>query len=368
VDVVDIEREFPDGIPEEHFQARDAKIFTVIGRVRGRVPGYDSQLVMSIARRGRSIVWVMESASILRGRVVDQQRDPVVGAQISIGIGFGPRGSTDGVNKATTDAKGEYVIDNLARLSSVNRRPSFSYQTRPMVIIAKHPKFVTGCAGINKQIPGKVDFQLVPGSVIEGTVQFPKSETNTKSLAGSLVRLQPVIETIEDFGIYGSYRFKTAATIDEAGHYRFELIPAGKYNLTTDIEGWVTQGIENMEVAEGETAAASDIPLTRGGRIRVQLVDDKTGEPIRFEEPTKGSLHTNPRPQRAAFFASNHMAEFSKDGVGEIQVSEGRYSISVSIPIAEGGNLTSIVTDDLDKKSIYEVVDGEQLHVCENCQ
>ncbi len=73
-----------------------------------------------------------------------------------------------------------------------------------------------------------------------------------------------------------------------------------------DVEGWVTRGLENVEVAIGQTTSAPDIRLSLGGHIRVQLVNAETDKPMRLEKPTKGFVYPFAQPRRAAIFSSQN--------------------------------------------------------------
>ena len=376
VDVMSIKDEFPNGIPEEHFQPKNAKVFTLIGRADGRVPGFESHLAVSIARRGQSMAWVMQPASTLRGRFTDQQGNPVAGAQVAAGL-TGTWGGDHGVGMATTDANGEYIIDDLAAYNAAEAqraleafakenpetfRVPFEFRDRPLLI--KHPSFATKRT-IIRHIPGKIDLQLVPGSVIEGKVKLAEGEAAAKSLAGSVVHLQRVVPPPKQRVRPPMISFQMEKTsVDETGHYQFQSLPAGKYDLTAEVKGWVTQGVESVEVAVGETATAPDILLTSGGRVRLQLIDDETGEPLQFEKPTKGYINPQQRPQRAVIFMfRDNIVEYSTEGTCEMQLPAGKYAFSVNIPMADRSYMGSVMPDDYKKWPTHEVVDGELLEL-----
>ena len=353
--VIDIAKEFPEGLPEEHFQGSSVKILNIQGRVEGRVPGIESYTRLHLARDGSILVWVLSPAKELRGRVTDNEGQAVEGARVSVGF-FATQGGSHGINTAATDANGEYVIDDL---------PSEDLFGANQAFFVKHPKYAARRKRMIK-IPGKLDVQLVPGSVIEGTVQFPEGEANTKLLAGGLVRLQRVLPQLKPGDQIDAFSYQVErTTVDENGHYHFAPLPAGKYHLTADVEGWVTQGVENVEVAEGKTATAPDIMLTRGGRVLVQLVDSKTGDPMRFQKPTKGFMNAQQRPDRAGIFAfRNNIVDYSTKGLAEIQVPAGNYTFHATILIPDGkSDLNTVLPEAMDEWPVEKVVDGELLKI-----
>ena len=110
----------PTALPEEHFQP-NPKVLTIIGRINGRVPGFDRNLVTGVVQHGNSSVWLMQPAHTLRGRVTDEQGQPVVGAVVKAGV-YPPMGDSNGINTATTDADGNYEITDLAALDAAEER------------------------------------------------------------------------------------------------------------------------------------------------------------------------------------------------------------------------------------------------------
>jgi beta-lactamase regulating signal transducer with metallopeptidase domain/protocatechuate 3,4-dioxygenase beta subunit len=370
--VIDIDKEFPDGVPSDRVPQRHHTVISISGTIDSRVPIHQDEFASRIARDGDAVLWFMHPAQTLRGRVTDQQGRPVEGAQVKAGplstvVGI------PGVNSATTDANGEYLIADLFAYDGAEwrRRQAEAAKANPNMaalsyspgepgaaLLVLHPKYAAKRATIER-IPGTVDVQLGPGSVIEGEIKLPAGVANGSALTGSVVRLQRALPPPKPGEVPDPFSYQIeSATVDESGRYRFESLPAGKYHLTADVEGWVTQGIESVEVAEGQTASAPDILLTRGGRVRTQLVDHKTGEPMRFEKPIKGYINPQRRPRRATGFPfRNNVIEFSADGVAEVQLLAGKYAFFISIPLADGGDIRSVVSDNLDEWPTYDIVE-----------
>ena len=86
-DVVDIEKEFPEGIPKTGSYPADVKMLSVVGRLDNREVKLHRNVSPEIAKQGWVIAWTMPPAETLRGRVTDQHGRPVAGARVTAGFG-----------------------------------------------------------------------------------------------------------------------------------------------------------------------------------------------------------------------------------------------------------------------------------------
>ena len=372
LNMVDIPLEFPNGIPEERFLPSNAKVFYITGKKEGRVTQFDVSNYVSIANSGHSVAWIMQPAATLRGRITDQEGNPIKGVQVQAGN----LGAHD-INTAITDANGNYTISDLfsydateaqkryqSEQAKENNNSNEQYFLLPPTIFvtAKHSKFAAKRKPIQK-IPGNTDVVLGPASRIEGRLNFLKEVKTPDSFAGSRVYLQRAIPKAKRTSMALPIIFEEESTkVDETGRYQFESLPAGTYNLISNVEGWVTRGIENVEVAEGETASAPEILLTRGARVRVQLVDDNSGENMVFDKPIKGYIFPVERPQRNMPIRRSGITEFSKEGVGQIQLAPGRYCIFASLP-TEQGQWTSMPIGNPQNWPTVDLLEGQVLEM-----
>jgi len=378
-DIIDVEKEFPKGIPSGRFFSRNSKLLTLVGRSAGRVPQIDADYAAEIARTGKASMWVFQPSSTLRGRVTDPAGQPVAGAKVMSGAAGALVGNVGGIHSATTDDNGEYEITDLARfdleesrraMAEMNKadpktmRTAYSSTDPRGALFVKHPEFATRRAVINK-IPGEVDVQLVPASSIEGHIKFSESDAGPDSLTGALVYLQREVPPPKPGEYPDPFSYQIEETkVDKNGQYRFDSLPAENYHLTADVDGWVTKGVEDVTVGVGETTTAPDIQLSSGGQVRVQLVDAETGEPFRFEKPTKGYINPQQRPRRAPVFAfRNNIVEYSPEGNCVIQVPAGRYAFSVSIPQDGRSYLVSDFPKELEKWPTFKVKEGVQIDI-----
>ncbi|QEG35053.1 M56 family metallopeptidase [Bythopirellula goksoeyrii] len=384
-DVIDIEKEFPDGLPDNnYFLPKNIRVITVISREPNRVPGFVGNSMSSeVARHGEAYVHQMPPAQPLRGRIVDGQGEPVVGARVSAGTLPRIRGIPGDINTAMTDSNGEYAIDDLAAYDAEQMKRDFEQSQqagssamstyagndgKPWVrwLWVKHPDFAMKRVAIDK-IPGRIDVELQPGAVLTGRVVTQEAGKAPEPAKNVDVRLQR--DMTPDWGWEFNFQ-TTGARTDKEGNYRFESLPSGKYSCVAETAGWVTQGIEGVALKRGETTETPDLLMTRGGRVRIQLIDDKTGEPLNFEKPTKGFVNPSPRPRRNHHYFTPNIVEFSPEGIGEKQVPAGNYLFYASVPGSEGQPGWQATTydnirteEDRDALPTHELKEGEVLEL-----
>jgi hypothetical protein len=110
--------------------------------------------------------------------------------------------------------------------------------------------------------------------------------------------------------------------------------------------------------------------MTRGGKVRVKLVDSKTGKPLEFTKSETGYIVPVPRPEAKQFWYHETMVEFSLDGHGDLQLPPRRYSFLVSVLDKNGqygwqsADFTNLAdAKDIEKIPAYEIVEGETLEI-----
>ncbi len=374
-EVIDIAKEFPEGLPDQNFVPRGSPIVTVVAQTFGRVPGLGNELAFQIARRGKVELFKMAPAVSLQGHVVDDQRRAVVGARVSTGHWASTPGVSDDVNAAATDEQGAFTINDLDSYDAVQAEKNFlesqqgvwathvdGGQPWERFLQVRHPDYAAKRVKIT-QIPGSVDITLSPGAVLTGRVVTQEADKPSQPAADVEVTLQRLTspETPREL----SYQVLNAAT-DSKGMYRFDSLPGGKYAVLVNTPGWVSRGIESVEAVAGKNTDAPELVMTRGGRVRIQLVDDATGRPIKFEGPTKAYVNPQPRPRTVIYGFTYNVVEFTREGVGEKQVPPGDYAFLVTIPGKESqpGWIAAEFSraksePDFAKIPDYEVVEGE---------
>lgn len=370
--VVDVKKNFPEGLPDENFIPYGSPVYNIVARVPGRVPGIGNELAFQIANRGKVVVFGMPRAQSLKGKIVDQGNQPVVGARVSTGFWGDVVGIPENINSAKTNTKGEFVIDDL---ESYDAQQAEQEQTGPTLTFAgsgqpwerfatvNHPEFARKRQKITN-IPGDIAITLSPGAVLTGQVMTQESGEELQPAANAevSVMLLPSPEKPNEF----TYQGQVSKT-DSQGKYRFASLPAGEYTIRAHNPGWVTEGFDNIEVPAGDATKAPQLVMSRGGRVRIQLVDEVTGEPLKFAKPTQAYINPSPRPSKQHVFGLRpNIVEFSPEGVGEIQVPAGKYAFSGAIPNKQPGagwkvaDFARVKTvEDFNKVPAYEVFEGK---------
>lgn len=381
--VINIAQDFPNGITDYRTPKRNERIVTAVGNRTGRVPGVFTTTASDLASRGETIVWVMQQSQTLRGRVTDSVGNPVSGARVRVGHAAAFNGANDfQIGTAVSDAEGRYRIDHLAAYNAaqekaridemVEKNPALAYSmaSGPLQqVLVTHPSFAAKRISV-QTIPGVVNAQLNPGSVIEGKVVLPAGEQSTK-LADGVVYLRRDMQETKPGTSPVRYSFQVQSIpLDSQGGYRFESLPAGTYHLTADIPGWVTTGVENIVARVAKTITAPNIAMTRGGRVIVRLLDKKTGEVLRFDEPTPGWVNPHRIPHAKVEGRTSSIVDFSGEGVAEVQLAPGEYRITVSIPNVSGkGDLINDYLlgikspEDMNKLPTIKVAEGQTTKV-----
>ncbi|MEX2171013.1 MAG: M56 family metallopeptidase [Pirellulales bacterium] len=371
--VVDIAKEYPDGLPER-FPFVPRLIYTALARSEGRATAHVSESLERVARSGHSATLRMPPAATLRGKVTDADGQPVAGVQVSAGLMRLP--AEQRVFSAVTDRDGHYEIGDLEPL---NREEEQARQAKQLeqslaakstatgtfvaanrVVTFSHPDYATKRATY-EEVPGEIDVQLQPAAVIEGRV----TDANGKPVAEALVRLMSVVgQPIKleggsrSIGEQLAQHYQAQTRTDDEGRYRFDSVPANGYRIRIEAPKLVTRGVDELAVEAGEQVTVPDIKLTAGGRLRIQCVDAESDEPIAFPQGSMASIigHTRPVPELIA-----NELPCSVEGVIEARLTAGEHQISIGTLYSPDGTLWRMA--DLEKMPTVSLVEGETAEI-----
>lgn len=337
-DVVDIKTAYPNGLGSRYFPVANQKIFAVVGSKAGRVTNAVNSTDVQIAQRGMMCAWRMPPVETLQGQIVDEEGKPVVGAEVRVFLFPKFDGIPElQVNTAVTNDEGKYTLGNLGQYDEAQAKERYKheigekfgkkFQADPrfpnflpwqQYMVVTHPMFADHHVKIAK-IPGNLDVTLRTGKLVTGQVYQQEGAGPKKPAIGVEVIVSGVTNP-------NTTTLKTKSQ----GIYRIETLKDGKYQVNFNAEGWFSPGVE-IDVNDKNLLQLNDIVMTRGGRVRIQLVDANTNKPLRFANRVKAFVvpHLQSESQKKLF--TNNLVEFSTTGVGEQQVPAGKYYFLVSL-------------------------------------
>jgi beta-lactamase regulating signal transducer with metallopeptidase domain len=271
----------------------------------------------------QSFELILRPAASLKGRIVDEQGRPIVGATVSA------NGSTmrslQGVLSAVTDADGRYEIGDLApwdkKAADLARRkgeqvPS-EIDLRNLHVqghgLIQHPDFANRGFEFSA-VPSTHDFKLPHPATVAGQITFEESGKPAAKVALELVR---------DSSKDGSYGRETVVT-DGEGRYSIskKLLP-GNYEITGRLVGWPSKVTHAVPLKSGQNAV--DLKLETGGTIQLKVIEVGTGKPL---EMSPGEL-TLIQAGHVATKAGEYVS-LNPDGTCSITVLPGKTMLAVS--------------------------------------
>ena len=329
--VIDIPKEFPDG-KLSPINPLDEEFVQFFVRAPGRVAGMGMEMRQQIALAGDIYDLTLTPAYKLSGQVTGSDGKPVGAALVTVGgSGFT---SWEGVQSARTKADGTYLINDVPPYSmeeyrkkeAEHRRSTnsfrsnkvqFSYYVAPPIVTVEHPDFAISRTNYDK-IPGTHDVKLKPAAIIEGQVVFGDS---SKPAAGAVVHLATsrsnnTLPTAEQSMSLHYAEFRA----DAQGKYRFAMLPAGSYELSAEMPGWVNVGISAFAAGSGKTSTAPNLILTKGGVISIRLIDDKTGKPITLTPDTRADISAHPFPLPKGISRPNWTPNAAANSAGRFEL------------------------------------------------
>ena len=247
----------------------------------------------------------LEPETHLRGVVLDQDGEPVAGADVILRAlrqpGADIRGvvflGDDGPVRAQSGADGSFLLGHVPRETEVDI----------LVVAEGFAQWIQWSDPDRKPLLAGAEepyeIRLQPAAIVSGVVT-----RDGQPVAGMGVWAQGIHPT-EGWG---------ETTADAEGRYRLEHLPAGAYNICIDdTEDFVAPAHENVTVAPGEELAGCDFTLTLGGIIQGRIVDAETGEGI---PQARAAGYGPSRPQSgAACFGT----EADENGEYRLRVAPG---------------------------------------------
>ncbi len=305
-----------------HVAKRGDRYYTLVFRSKGLATE-----LRTVRRRRDCDEIKLGKAATLQGVVKNQQGKPVTGALVFPYFDplYLPK-PIPGIRCSITDARGVFVIDDLAKYKFVEPNVPvemrFATHLNPPGLVIRHPDY-EGTPIPYRQVPDRMDIELAKGAVITGLVV--DGETG-RPAPGLTLALQGI-----DHQARKAASYWTTAQTDQAGRYRLTSLPAGKFNvyLRRNPPGLTAAALDSFEVRQSQTVEAPPIRLIKGGLIKGRLIDDATGQPATLTGDEAASIGAY-GPSRPRSGASIQGAEVKKDGTFEIRLPPGTNWIYVS--------------------------------------
>jgi len=219
-----------------------------------------------------SLEFRLQPGTELRGRIVDEQGQPIAGATVQVkveveetGDGLSPWLTTEDVNSPTptTDADGHWLIKNAP---AVRDKAGDDFEFKLQVT---HPEFAgdTSWGGLQRKQgittpalrSGSAVMKLESGVAVEGLVTGPDGKPIAKGLV-----------IWDDDPYFATGENETA--IAPSGRYQTKHLAPGKYPITAVAPGFAP---EQKIVEVTRDLAALNFQLEPGSPIQIQVVDDR---------------------------------------------------------------------------------------------
>ena len=378
VSVVDAQQAFPAGVPPEA-SAPDDVMFVVVARHAGRTSREAACGQSYLYRDGQAIDFVMLPGAKLAGRVVDDAGNPVAGALVSKILAMS---GAEGLWSARTNADGAFEITDLdsfdftaerRRAEAADREGKeqlASGKVDSWLSVSLAPTFVVTHPGFAYEklkvasIPGNANVVLRPGGTIVGQVKY----SDGTPAAGVVVQAYTSVPKLAtDWGIamfdHGAVDvaaiYQTAVRTDAAGRYEFNSLRAGQFDIWAEAAGWLNRGNGELEVKAGESTPSPDLILTKGGEIRVQLVDDATGKPIAPENGLRAEVMVMPAHWLSRQDLWPNSVSVAKDATLTVSSIPGKMRLHIKSLEVNGKSRWAPVEASLVKLPLLEVDEGE---------
>jgi beta-lactamase regulating signal transducer with metallopeptidase domain/protocatechuate 3,4-dioxygenase beta subunit/Leucine-rich repeat (LRR) protein len=338
------------------------KPFSIIAELSGRTTAVESVNPISNEGSPQPIRLIMPPGGSLKGRVTDEQGNPVAGATV-----FLPN-PTPGIPATTTDDDGRYEIAGL-RLIDFNRRqlqrgadglparladapsvevghPNYKTMTRALsvaplddtpAIEVDHPNYAKQTFRFTK-VPGTLNVTVHRPAVVEGRVVLAESG-------------EPARGAHIAFGTYSANPgWPTELDTDERGHYRLATLPPGEYALVVKLKGRPDLLRSGIKLKSGENTL--DLEMKKGGTIKGRLIDARSGKPVVL--PDEHILLLDVTFKDGMPYTALPTPVFRPDESFEIPAPAGHIDLRIRL----GPNWEAVSTNALTKNGI-NIAEGE---------
>jgi protocatechuate 3,4-dioxygenase beta subunit len=273
-------------------------------------------------------------AATMKGRIVNAEGRPVVGAIVSTATGL-PM-AVEGICAAVTDADGNYAITDLRPFDVANHKPHPTGDGGFMMITAcngkvEHPDYARQPFRYTK-IPSTIDVTVHKSAVVHGQIVLAE-----KDEPASGARLEFWNDTVAS-------DYWTRTTTDAGGNYRLANLPPGKYRMSVRVQGRPNLFRHDVELTSGDNAL--DLKLEKGATIIGQVIDVTTGKPVQLGKGQIMQISTS--DSTGISYAGMPYANIEPNGTFTLLVPAGRQYLGMYF----GPNWRGVNTDELFNKGL----------------
>ena len=203
--------------------------------------------------------------STLSGKVIDAAGRAVAGATVVQHFVYDR--PVIGLSSTTTDAKGQFKLDNVPVYRSRDDNIG-SVSLRFAVIHADYPV----ASGEANQLPGDVKVTMPSGCVVTGTVT---DSVTGRPAHGAAITARRSDEWNE-----------TVVASDADGHFRI-VLPEGRYDFLAEMKDRVCVAVTGRECLPEKNVELPPFKLIEGGYISGQVINSVTKQPISVSDSGK---------------------------------------------------------------------------------
>lgn len=331
--------------------------------VKAQASGYTPASISDVAPGTEDVVLELAPAVLVDGRVLSENSEPIVDAQVSVYLGrwaggvnrrnFRERrpvsGEVEGtgvwrwwvqpLDRVTTDAEGAFQLTDVPR--------------ERFYVVAEKPGFVAAQWGsepseedeedsstTQRPLAKSIDFQLARAGLLNGLV----SDSSGKPIAEAFVSIAPSSEA--DFMPFGRRdrgsdssseekpaepvsMFSVAAGVTTSvdGRFSFDTLAPGNYSLSIESNRHPVRRVDDVDLQEEGTDV--DVVLDDGIELKGRVLSRATSEPL---ANTRLSLRVTNRERRhtetdAAGLYS--IGGLTRGSIEEIQIVATGYSLGI---------------------------------------
>ena len=340
---VEIEKTQSDREGRFAFEVNDAEVkrgaYTIVGQATDRATATAWIPFDGTKEQLQKLQLQLLPAATLKGRVVNEDGDPVSGAIVSVQNPMAE--PVIGIRTAMTNEDGHYEITDLAAFDPTNEPNTTqltenSFVVRQVVGVVRHPNYARDQFSYTS-IPGNADITIKRPAEIEGQILL--KGTNQPAVGAHIELVGGTFSILSN-----------KATTDTNGKFRIGNLLPGSYRFSAKLEGKAILFLENLDLPEG--SHQQTFQLENGGLIKGKVIDVTTELPIRLAEDE--SMSMSEALPNGHWYMGMPSAKIQLDGTFTMRLATGTRYFGMYF----GPNWQGVNTDQLFDKGI-EVREGE---------